>query len=244
MANEGECGLRNSGIDPTMTIGHASKCRRVKESYSSRLPNLTIHPRSNSEKFMQNAKNKGRLQRLISRITIGASLLAWILLMFSTNSAASASLCQLSNVASTYPHQALPNQQIQVSTNVAGSCASNGEDYFAVRVDLVDKLSNSMPSSNSVPVGYNAKNFSVTVENHAVTPHENVTWPLEIDVYVLESGGLAGKYLLRVDNATIQVGNMSMPEFNLAPSSVIPLTLLVTVLVIRQRKTMQSRRRN
>jgi hypothetical protein len=131
-----------------------------------------------------------------------------------------------------------------VNTTVAGSCASDGEDYFAVRVDLVDKLSNSMPSLNSVPVGYNAKNFSVTVENHAVTPRENVTWPLEIDVYVIESGGLAGKYLLRVDNATIQVGIMPMPEFSLAPNSVIPLTLLATVLAIRQRKSMQSRRRN
>jgi hypothetical protein len=181
---------------------------------------------------------------LVSRITIGVSLLAWILFMFSTSSVASASLCQLSNVSSSYPHQALPNQQIQVSTNVAGSCASNGEDYFAVRVDLVDRLSNSISSSNSVPVGYNAKNFSVTVENHAMTPNENVTWPLEIDVYVLESGGLTGKYLLRVDNATIQVGNMSMPEFNLAPSSMIPITLLVTVLVVRRREFMQSRRRN
>ena len=164
--------------------------------------------------------------------------------MFSTSSVASASLCQLSNVSSSYPHQALPNQQIQFSTNVVGSCDSDGEDYFAVRVDLVDSQSNSMSSSNSVPVGYNANNFSVTVENHIVTPHENMTWPLEIDVYVLESGGLAGKYLLRVDNATIQVGNMSMPEFNLAPNSIIPLTLLVAVLVVRQRGFMQSRRRN
>lgn len=67
---------------------------------------------------MHNAK-KGEVQQLNSRIVIGTSLLVAILLMLSTN-VASASLCQLSNVASTYPHQALPNQQIQVRTNVAG----------------------------------------------------------------------------------------------------------------------------
>ena len=168
-------------------------------------------------------------------------LLAGILLMLCTNSPVSSSLCQLNSVASTYPHQALPNQPIQVNTTIAGSCASDGEDYFSVRVDLLDKLTNSTVASNSVPVGYNAKNFSVTIENSAVTPQLNVTWPLEIDVYVTESGGVMGKYLLTIDNATIQVGTVSMPEIQVTPGSVIPFMLLVTVLVIRLKDSKRRR---
>jgi hypothetical protein len=161
------------------------------------------------------------------------SLVAVILLILSTNSPASSSLCQLIGVTSDFPHQALSNQPIQVNTTVAGSCASDGEDYFSVRVDLLDKLTNSTISSNSVPVGYNAKNFSVMIANSAVTPQSNVTWPLEIDVYVIESGGVMGKYILSIDNATIQVGTMPMPEIQVTPGSVIPVMLLAAVLVIR-----------
>lgn len=145
---------------------------------------------------------------MFSKIVICVSLVTGILLLLSSNPLASASLCQLSNLTLTYPHQALSNQQIQVSTTVEGSCVSDGEDYFSVRADLVDELTNSTPSTNSVPVGYNATHFSVTVENVAVTPQENVTWPLEVDVYVFESGGVTGKYLLAVENLTVQVGSM------------------------------------
>ena len=159
-----------------------------------------------------------------------------ILLVLVSNSPVSSSLCQLISVTSTYPHEATSNQQIQVSTTIAGSCVSDGEDYFSVRADLVDKLANSTISSNSVPIGYNARNFSVTVENIAVTPPLNVTWPLEIDVYVTEAGGVMGKYLLTVDNATIQVGTTPMPEFHVAPNLVISITLLATLLAIRRER--------
>ena len=161
--------------------------------------------------------SRGRRRfHLTSKHAIHATLIAGFLLFLSTNPVASASLCQLGKVGSNYPHQSLPNQQIQVNTSVAGSCASDGENYFSIRVDVIDKHSNSMLSSNSVPIGYNAKNFSVIVQNVAVTPQGNVTWPLGIDVYVIESGGLNGKYLLMVDNATIQVGVPSAPELQVS----------------------------
>ena len=173
---------------------------------------------------------------LFAKLALSTSVVAGVLLILSVNSPVSASLCQLISVTSTYPHEALPNQQIRVNTTVAGSCASDGEDYFSVRADLVDKLVNSTISSNSIPVGYNAKNFSVIVENVAVTPPLNVTWPLEIDVYVTESGGLMGKYLLTVDNATIQVGTIPMPEYLVSPNLLISVPLLLTLLVM-PRKT-------
>ena len=165
------------------------------------------------------------------------SCLVWmllLLLLLAANSPAAASLCQLGNVASNYPHQALPNQQIQVNTTISGSCASDGEDYFSARVDLVDKLSNSTISSNSTPIGYNATDFSVTVENGVVTPSMNVTWPLEIDVYVTESGGVVGKYLFTTSNATIQVGVMPVPEFHSEPGLVIAIMVLAATLMIRR----------
>ena len=166
------------------------------------------------------------------KIAISMSCLVGILLILAPNSPVAASLCQLSNVTSAYPHEALPNQQIQVRTTITGSCASDGEDYFSARVDLVDKLRNSTISSNSIPIGYNATNFSVAVENVAVTPSLNVTWPLEVNVYVTESGGVSGKYLFASYNATIQVGPMPVPEIHAEPDLIISITLLVTTLMI------------
>lgn len=168
-----------------------------------------------------------------SKLVVCISCLVWMLLIVANSPAAS--LCQLGNVTSNYPHQALPNQQIQVSTTIAGSCASDGEDYFSARVDLVDKLSNSTISSNSTPIGYNATDFSVTVENVVVTPSMNVTWPLEIDVYVTESGGVVGKYLFTVSNATIQVGAMPVPELHAEPGLVISIMVLAATLMVRRK---------
>jgi hypothetical protein len=44
-------------------------------------------------------------------------------------------------------------------------------NYYAVRVGLADGVSKSLLSSNSVPIGYNANNFSVTVQNAATVPN-------------------------------------------------------------------------
>ena len=75
-------------------------------------------------------------------------------------------------------------------------------------------------------------NFSVVVENVAVTPSLNVTWPLEVNVYVTESGGVIGKYLFASYNATIQVGAMPMPELHAEPGLIISITFLVATLMI------------
>jgi len=167
------------------------------------------------------------------KLIISASLLIGIILILTAPSASS-SLCQLSSVTSTYPHEAQPNQRIQVNTTVAGTCASDGEDYFSARADLVDKLANVTVSSNSTPIGYNAKNFSVTIENVAVTPSLNVTWPLEVYVYVTESGGVNGRYLLTVNNATVQVGTLPVPEFNFNSNLAI-IVLGITILMLRRK---------
>ena len=178
---------------------------------------------------------------MFSKLMLSISLVAGIFMILITTSAVSSSLCTLVSVTSTYPHEALPNQQIQVSTTIVGSCASDGEDYFSARADLVDKLANSTISSNSIPIGYNAKNFSVTIQNVALTPSLNMTWPLEVDVYVTESGGVNGKYLLTVNSATVQVGTLPTPEFHVDPDAVIAAILLTAILVIRTRPSKRHR---
>jgi hypothetical protein len=155
-----------------------------------------------------------------------------------------AARCQVTNVSYLYPHQVDPNQQIQVSTVVAGSCISNGADYYSVRVDLVDKLSNSIISSSNTPIGYKANNFSITAKNLATAPSRNVTWPLGVYVYVVRAGGTSGAYLFdykTIGNATVQVGAVTVPEFhNSADLFVIfaftTATLILSHCRIRERK--------
>ncbi len=144
-----------------------------------------------------------------------------------------ASLCPTINVSTTYPHQASPGQQILLVTTVAGSCTSNGENYFALRVDLTDSASKSVVASNSTPIGYNANNFSVNVENVATVPGINGTWSVDVDTYMLQAGGANGKYLVNSTTFAIQVGDAPLREFQLSQVvilmlavSVIPLTLL------------------
>lgn len=125
-------------------------------------------------------------------------------------SSVSAPRCQISNVSYSYPHQASPNVRIEVDTTVAGSCASSGEDYYSVRVDLVDMGSGYIASSSSTPIGYYPSNFTVVAPTSVMTPSSNETWLLGIHVYVIRAGGTNGAYLLdyeTVGNATIQIGS-------------------------------------
>ena len=127
-------------------------------------------------------------------------------------------------------------------TTVAGSCTSDGEDYFAVRVDLVDKTSNLVLSSNSTPIGYNANNFTVNVRNNVVSPSGNESWPINVNTYLVEAGGTSGKYLLNSTTITIQVGVDPLPEVQ--PESTLMLALIVMgltgTLVERPRRRIDS----
>lgn len=167
---------------------------------------------------------------------VGLSLVGSILFVVILGYPVSASLCQSVNVASSYPHQTFPNQPVQVITTVAGSCTSDGEDYFAVRVDLVDSTTKSILSSNSAPIGYNAVNFSAKVQNTAIAPLRNQTWPIEIDTYMIQAGGLSGKYLLNATSVIIQVGEAPVPEFAPNRSNVLLLVLIGITLTLHRRK--------
>ena len=125
---------------------------------------------------------------------------------------------------------------MQVLTTVAGSCTSDGEDYFAVRVDLVDGTTKSTLSSNSAPVGYNAINFTARVQNTAIAPLRNQTWPIQIDTYLIQAGGLSGKYLLNATSVIIQVGESPVPEFEPSRSFVLLLVLTGITLTLYRRK--------
>jgi len=147
------------------------------------------------------------------------------MLLAASGSTASASLCQTVTVSSAYPHQASPGQRIQFVTTVAGSCTSDGEDYFSVRVDLANSVSKSIISSNSTAIGYNANNFSVSVENVAAAPMSNGTWSIDVDTYMAQAGGVSGKFLLNATTATIQVGDTPLPEFQLGEVAILILAL-------------------
>jgi hypothetical protein len=166
-------------------------------------------------------------------------LLLSILLIITTKPSVFATRCNVRGVNYSYPSAASPNQRIDVATNVAGSCASDGEDYYAVRVDLIDEFSNLTISSSDTPIGYNASAFNVTAHNPATTPANNVSWPVEIHVYVIRAGGTNGLYLLDYQNSTvvrIQVGSIAVPEFRLNPGFEAFTVLSATILFIKRFK--------
>ena len=171
-----------------------------------------------------------------SRATLCLPFILVILLLAISSSTAAGSLCQTIKVSSTYPHQASPTGQMQVITTVAGSCTSDGEDYFSVRVDLLDGASNTLLSANSAKIGYDANNFSVTVQNAATAPSTNQTWPVEIDTYLIQAGGTSGQSLLNATTIMIQVGgDTPLPEFQ-ADTSLVFIAVIGAASVILFRR--------
>lgn len=171
------------------------------------------------------------------RATLCMTLIVVTLILALSSSTAAGSLCQTVKVSSTYPNQASPSEQMQVITTVAGSCTSDGEDYFSVRVDLLDGTSNTLLSANSAKIGYEANNFSVTVQNGATAPSTNQTWPLEIQTYLIQAGGASGQSLLNSTVVTIQVGgDTPLPEFQItAPLVFLAVFGAVSVIMFRRR---------
>jgi len=177
----------------------------------------------------------GRYFLNFKTVTFSALILGLQLILLT--SIVSGARCQISGVSYNYPGEAMPSQQIEVQTTVLGSCASNGEDYYAVRVDLVDLQSSYIISSSDTPIGHNATNFNVTAVNPVMTPAANMTWPLQVHVYVIRAGGTNGIYLLdyqTVSNATIQVGAAPMPESQFSPMFIIVTTFVLAILVLNR----------
>lgn len=168
------------------------------------------------------------------RTALLATLIGVLMLLAISGSTVRASLCQTVTVSSTYPHQASPGQHVQLVTTVAGSCTSDGEDYFAVRVDLADGVSKSIISSNSTPIGYNANNFSVRVENAATAPLSNGTWRIDVDTYMVQAGGVSGKFLVNAMTVAIQVADPSLPEFEQSQAAILILALSAIPLTLWQ----------
>lgn len=186
---------------------------------------------------------KDRWTHMKYKATVASCLLLAGLVALLALATVSAVRCQISNVTYAYPQSAQPNQQVNVTTNIAGSCASDGEDYYAVRVDLVDPSSSSIISSSSVPIGYNAKSFNVTTSNPATAPSANGTWAIQIHVYVIRAGGTNGMYLLDYEtlgNATIQVGSVAVPEFHFGWELASLTALIATSLILHQRRSVRA----
>jgi hypothetical protein len=160
------------------------------------------------------------------RILLCICLIVGVLFATISGSNVAAQSCKKVDVASNYPKQAEPNQQIQVTTTIIGSCTSGPEDYFSVRVDLTDGVSKALLSTESTPIGYSVSNFTVTVQNSATTPTGNRTWPIVIDTYLTIDGTQSH---LNSTTAMIQVGSTAVPEFHASPSLVLLLALAVTL---------------
>ena len=173
-----------------------------------------------------------------------ATLFCLLALFSLSHYSVAATRCQVSSPSYVVPSVAMPGQLIQTATSVSGSCTSNGEDYYSVRVDLVDANSGLILSDNSTPIGYNATHFTVTVENTATAPSTNGTWTLNIDVYVIRAGGTAGANLLDYKNstsATIQVGgSMPTPEFPTTLSLTLAVGLWAPLALLQVRKHRRS----
>ena len=140
--------------------------------------------------------------------------------------------CHQVTVSSNYAKQAAPNEQVQVTTTIAGSCTSGPEDYFSARVDVTDSVSKALLSSNSVPIGYSVTNFSVSVQNSVTTPSSNLTWLIDIDSYLIID---AQESHLNSTTGSIVVGNTPVPEFQ-ADYSLVLLLALTTTLVLYRRQ--------
>jgi hypothetical protein len=157
---------------------------------------------------------------------------------------ATASLCQTIAVSTAYPHQALTKQTVSLTTTVTGSCTSDGEDYFAVRVDLVDNASSTVLSSNSTSIGYNANNFSVNVGNTAVSPQKNQTWLITVNTYLIQAGSISGKYLLNTTAIMIQIGYNPLSEFQFNGSLEAVLAVMGAVLALTVARPSKKRGRH
>ena len=170
-----------------------------------------------------------------------------IMIVVLGTSSVSGALCQIHGVSYTFPRQVLPNQQIQVGSTVAGSCVTGSTRFYLLRADLSDKRSGLIISSNSTPIGYDARNFTVTVTNGATAPQgSNATWPLEVHVYVILAGGGGGSYLLdfsSVGEIQIQVGSNAIPEFPRQPVTALLLmgSLGLTIILTRSRRRLKRR---
>ena len=163
-------------------------------------------------------------------------LVATIILLIAVVPPANASLCQKIGVSFAYPRQAAEGQPVPVSATVAGSCVSDGEDYFAVRVDLIDNSTGATLSSNSSPIGYNANNFSIVVNNTVVAPKTNQSWPVTIDAYLIQAGALSGRYLLNATTITIQVGDTPLPEIPFNPTLALVMVLMAASCLLMWKK--------
>lgn len=171
------------------------------------------------------------------RTALCSCLILAVLFAMISSSNVVAQSCKKVTVSSNYPKQAAPQEQVQVTTTIAGSCASGPEDYFSVRVDVTDSVSKALLSSNSNPVGYAVTNFSVNVQNSVTTPTGNLTWLIEIDSYLIIDAQTS-----HVNSTTgmIQVGSTPVPEFP-APQPLILLLASAATLTLSRRKSPKKR---
>ena len=169
------------------------------------------------------------------QMIVGGLLITAITILAVLGPSAAASLCHGVTILLNYPHEVSENQRVQVSAMIAGSCVSDGEDYFGVRIDLVDNFTHAVLSSNSTPIGYNANNFSVIVTNGVIAPNLNETWSVGVNTYLIQAGAISGAYILNATSIAIHVGDSPMPELPISTSLVLAAMLLFATVTVSRR---------
>jgi hypothetical protein len=173
------------------------------------------------------------------RITIYLFLCIVLIGAFLGTRAVTASLCQITNISVTYQQPAPPNQQIQLSTVVSGTCSpAEQQVFYTVRVDIHDTARNQILSMASVPIGYltlQQPNFVVTVPNVVTTPNVVASWQLTVVVYLFANFELVANGIdtSTVDNISVQVGTVQITTM-----SSFPTTTMATITTTSSTSTM------
>jgi len=100
--------------------------------------------------------------------------------------------CMVLSWDPSYPAQVTPAQAVEVTTTIDVSCAQ-WRTYYSARLDLVDPQSGHLFSTSTFQIGFQP-NVTATVSNAAIAPQAAEVWPLQLNLYTFEEGGLVGSF--------------------------------------------------
>ena len=124
--------------------------------------------------------------------------------------------CTILSWDPSYPAQVTPAQAVEVTTTIDVSCAQ-WRTYYSARLDLVDPQSGRLLSTSTFQIGFQP-NVTATVSNAATAPQTAEVWPLQLNLYIFEEGGLVGSFkhplsivVSSMNEATQQTTTVSSP---------------------------------
>ncbi|HUK50441.1 MAG TPA: hypothetical protein VLV18_05350 [Terriglobales bacterium] len=101
---------------------------------------------------------------------------------------AQSAACTINQLTPSFPSNINPGQQFQVTTTLGISCYQ-WRTYYTGRLDLVDKSSHMVLSSNYLNIGFKPT-YSSTITNNATAPNTNGPWNLALNLYIFEEASM------------------------------------------------------